>query len=88
MPRNATRSAAVAEPTTAGEQVLVAEFDRPRGEKIRCHKGVGRDGGTYWDVRNWYTDDNDGELKPTRKGVRLSAAEADALKAALAAVSN
>ncbi len=79
--RTRTRTA-VAEPVTTtpvqAEDVVLAEFDRPRGEKISIRKGVGKDGGVYLDLRTMYQDDA-GEWNFTRKGVRLSEAEAGEL---------
>lgn len=54
-------------------QEIIGIFDKnSRGDKIRVTRIIKKKSNTiYVDVRNMYTD-QDGEIRPTQKGIRLN----------------
>ena len=66
-----------------GEEILVQAIDKTLGNRIhvRISEFKERD---YLDIRNYYEDEN-GEWKPTRKGIAIPVEFYDELVAAIAA---
>jgi len=68
----------------AAEQIL-KEIPREAGEVLRITLSEFK-GRKLLNIRIWYTDQNDGQLKPTKKGVTVNGAQyADFLAAIQAA---
>lgn len=56
--------------------------EKSRGETIEVYIGEYR-GTKYLHIREWYKDLNDGEQKPTKKGVAIPIEKVDELRKAL-----
>jgi len=65
------------------DEILVRAIDKGMGNRIHVRLSRFRDR-DYLDIRNFYEDDN-GDWKPTRKGVAIPVDLYDELMAALAA---
>jgi len=71
----------MAEETIAADELLVKAIDKGLGNRIHIRISKFRDR-DYLDIRNFYEDDN-GEWKPTRKGIAVPVDLYDDLMAAL-----
>lgn len=66
-----------------GEEILVQAIDKTLGNRIHVRISEFKDR-DYLDIRNYYEDEN-GEWKPTRKGIAIPVEFYDELVAAIAA---
>ncbi len=66
-----------------GEEILVQAIDKTLGNRIHVRISEFKDR-DYLDIRNYYEDEN-GEWKPTRKGIAIPVEFYDELVASIAA---